>query len=69
MYVRPEDDVPEVLLCKICFARKIDTVLLPCRHRVACRLCISEMARRNGGRRVCPIDRSEILQVIETIDA
>eukprot|EP00919_Chromeraceae_sp_WS-2016_P041692 GHVR01099303.1.p1 GENE.GHVR01099303.1~~GHVR01099303.1.p1 ORF type:complete len:257 (+),score=50.03 GHVR01099303.1:251-1021(+) len=47
-------------ICKICFEREIDTVIMPCAHRVACRKCATELDS-------CPLDRIAITNRIHTI--
>ena len=47
--------------CKICFARPIDTVFLPCGHAMACALCASRL-HGDDGARACPACASEIQQ-------
>jgi len=54
--IREED------LCKICFDRSIDTVMIPCGHMVVCRFC---------GKKVkdCPICRKPFDGIIRTFKA
>lgn len=49
-------------LCKICFAQKINTVLLPCGHRNFCKQCCKM------GIQLCPICRKPVSNVVETFD-
>jgi hypothetical protein len=47
--------------CKICYENEINTVLLPCAHRVVCLACSTPLHS-------CPICRVLISQVIKTYD-
>lgn len=50
----------EDMICKICMVNKIDVVLLPCNHMVACTSCLLSLQN-------CPICRQNILYVIRPI--
>ena len=56
------ENVKEEDLCKLCFDRKIDTVMIPCGHMVVCRHC---------GKKVkdCPICRKPFDGIIRTFKA
>ena len=45
-------------ICKICFDRKIDTVILECGHRVVCSICAEGLPLP----RLCPLCRSPIVR-------
>ena len=47
--------------CKICMDAELNTVLLPCAHRVACEKCARAL-------KICPICRSAIACTIRTYD-
>ena len=47
-------------LCKICYERDIDTVLLDCAHRLTCLKCAQNLKQ-------CPVDRKTITRVIKTL--
>ena len=47
-------------LCKICYERDIDTVILECAHRLMCSKCAQNLKQ-------CPVDRKPITRVIKTI--
>ena len=47
-------------LCKICYERDIDTVLLDCAHRLTCSKCAHNLKQ-------CPVDRKPITRVIKTL--
>ena len=50
-------------ICKICFDKKINTVILPCAHVVVCLECSQGFT---GTTNECPICRSQIDKVIKT---
>ena len=56
------ENVKEEDLCKLCFDRRIDTVMIPCGHMVVCRHC---------GKKVkdCPICRKPFDGIIRTFKA
>eukprot|EP00743_Colponemidia_sp_Colp-15_P003784 GILK01004081.1.p1 GENE.GILK01004081.1~~GILK01004081.1.p1 ORF type:complete len:816 (-),score=109.19 GILK01004081.1:45-2492(-) len=49
-------------VCKVCFEREIDTVLLECCHRVVCHRC-------SGHLHQCPVCRLDIVRVLRTYNA
>ena len=55
----PLDTNLPATVCKICFDRTIDTVLLPCAHSLLCQLCASAVTD-------CPICRKSVSQVVRT---
>ena len=46
-------------VCRLCYERNIDTVVLECGHRVMCSRC-------SGNVRNCPVCRQDIVRVIKT---
>eukprot|EP00795_Rhopilema_esculentum_P017708 gene17708-9368_t len=46
--------------CQICHEMEKNCVLMPCMHMDACRLCIENIRRRQGGSAKCPICRVTI---------
>ena len=54
---------PATVECRICMDDDINTLLLPCAHRVACVACARQL---KGGR--CPICREPIACIIRTFD-
>ena len=65
-YVREEPQPPKRQktdnACKICCDREIDTVLVPCGHILACRVCATKIEQ--GG--ICPICKEYICMVVKT---
>jgi hypothetical protein len=55
-------------LCKICFSREIDTVLMECCHFILCFACTTNLknVRVFDDYEKCPICRSLITKVIQT---
>ncbi|EOA40332.1 hypothetical protein CARUB_v10009059mg [Capsella rubella] len=51
----------EKVLCRVCFEKEISLVLLPCRHRVLCRLCADKCT-------TCPICRIDIEKRLSVYD-
>ncbi|KAF8052329.1 hypothetical protein N665_1572s0010 [Sinapis alba] len=51
----------EKVLCRVCFEREISLVLLPCRHRVLCRLCSDKCKK-------CPVCRITIEERLPVYD-
>ncbi|GJT93756.1 transmembrane fragile-X-F-associated protein [Tanacetum coccineum] len=51
----------EKVLCRICFEREINTVLLPCRHHILCSIC-SEKCQK------CPVCRVSIDERLHVYD-
>ncbi|XVE64080.1 hypothetical protein DITRI_Ditri07aG0072500 [Diplodiscus trichospermus] len=51
----------EKVLCRVCFAREISVVLLPCRHRILCSSCCEKC-------RKCPICRVSIEERLPVYD-
>ncbi|CAN6896243.1 unnamed protein product [Brassica oleracea] len=51
----------EKVLCRVCFEREISLVLLPCRHRVLCRLCSDKCKK-------CPACRITIEERLPVYD-
>jgi len=49
-------------ICKICYEREINTVIMKCAHRVVCTRCMREVS-------ICPICRQEIATTIQTFNA
>jgi len=49
-------------LCKICYEREINTVILDCNHRAVCARCLCQVA-------TCPLCRAPITNTIETYNA
>lgn len=49
-------------LCKICYEREIDTVILDCNHRAVCGRCLDQVAS-------CPLCRAQITKTIQTYNA
>jgi hypothetical protein len=56
-------------VCKICLTKEIDTVFLPCAHRVMCRHCAHEAGLQSvHAQPQCPICRGEVVQVVRTFN-
>lgn len=49
-------------LCKICYEREINTVILNCSHRAGCSRCLNQVQN-------CPVCRSPIARIIQTYNA
>lgn len=49
-------------LCKICYEREINTVILDCNHRAACARCLDQVTS-------CPLCRAPIKNLIQTYNA
>mmetsp|Transcript_110192 Transcript_110192/g.235255 ORF Transcript_110192/g.235255 Transcript_110192/m.235255 type:complete len:782 (+) Transcript_110192:69-2414(+) len=49
-------------LCKICYEREINTVILDCSHRAVCARCLDQVS-------TCPLCRAPITKIIETYNA
>merc|ERR1712060_91413 len=49
-------------LCKICYEREINTVILDCNHRAVCARCLDQVA-------TCPLCRAPITKIIQTYNA
>jgi N-acetylneuraminic acid mutarotase len=49
-------------LCKICYEREINTVILDCNHRTVCSRCLDQVA-------TCPMCRAPISKVVQTYNA
>mmetsp|Transcript_85667 Transcript_85667/g.239358 ORF Transcript_85667/g.239358 Transcript_85667/m.239358 type:complete len:792 (+) Transcript_85667:172-2547(+) len=49
-------------LCKICYEREIDTVILDCNHRAVCARCLDQVT-------TCPLCRAPITKTIQTFNA
>lgn len=47
-------------ICKICYERDIDTVLIDCAHRLTCLKCAQSLKQ-------CPVDRKTIVRIIKTL--
>jgi len=45
-------------LCKICFSRPLDTVLLPCKHAPSCEICAAKLQQ-------CPLCRQPITGMVQ----
>lgn len=52
----------ELHLCKICYEREINTVILDCNHRAVCARCLDQLA-------TCPLCRASITNIIQTYNA
>lgn len=50
-------------LCKICFEREINTVILNCNHRAVCTSCADQMQPLS-----CPVCRATIVKITQTYD-
>jgi len=46
-------------LCKICFEREINTIILDCNHRVVCARCLEQVP-------TCPYCRAQITRTVQT---
>lgn len=49
-------------LCKICYEREIDTVILDCNHRTVCARCLDQVT-------TCPLCRAPITKTVQTYNA
>jgi len=49
-------------LCKVCMAKEINTVLVPCGHRVLCENCSKVINKQ------CPICNQAIREVVKTFN-
>jgi hypothetical protein len=49
-------------LCKICYEREINTVVLDCNHRAVCARCLEQVV-------ACPLCRAPITKIIQTYNA
>merc|ERR1719491_2792979 len=49
-------------LCKICYEREINTVMLHCNHRAVCSRCLDQVTQ-------CPLCRAPITRIIQTYNA
>lgn len=49
-------------LCKICYEREIDTVILDCNHRTVCARCLEQVSS-------CPLCRAAITKTVQTFNA
>merc|ERR1712151_148797 len=49
-------------LCKICYEREIDTVILDCNHRAVCARCLDQVS-------ACPLCRVPITKIVQTYNA
>jgi hypothetical protein len=49
-------------VCKICYEREINTVILNCNHRTVCARCLDQVTS-------CPLCRSPINRVVQTYNA
>lgn len=49
-------------LCKICYEREINTVMLDCNHRAVCARCLDQVT-------TCPLCRAPIMRIIQTYNA
>lgn len=54
------------MACIVCFRRKPDMLLLPCRHLSLCQQCVQQCALRSTR---CPLCRVDIQQKIQVINA
>lgn len=48
-------------LCKVCFEREINTVLLDCKHRAVCDRCLAQLQN-------CPCCRTAITKTVRSVD-
>lgn len=51
------EDADNILTCKICMEARINSVILPCGHVVACESCLKQLPSRE-----CPICREKITE-------
>merc|ERR1712113_134643 len=58
---RPESEL-ERHLCKICYEREINTVILDCNHRAVCARCLDQVT-------TCPLCRAPITKIVQTYNA
>jgi len=49
-------------LCKICYEREINTIILDCNHRAVCARCLDQVQS-------CPLCRAPITKIIQTYNA
>eukprot|EP00747_Dinoflagellata_sp_TGD_P079921 gnl/TRDRNA2_/TRDRNA2_160696_c2_seq1.p1 gnl/TRDRNA2_/TRDRNA2_160696_c2~~gnl/TRDRNA2_/TRDRNA2_160696_c2_seq1.p1 ORF type:complete len:131 (+),score=29.20 gnl/TRDRNA2_/TRDRNA2_160696_c2_seq1:147-539(+) len=49
-------------LCKICYEREINTVVLDCNHRAVCARCLDQVS-------TCPLCRAQITRIVHTYSA
>mmetsp|Transcript_52553 Transcript_52553/g.81983 ORF Transcript_52553/g.81983 Transcript_52553/m.81983 type:complete len:186 (+) Transcript_52553:2-559(+) len=49
-------------LCKICYEREINTVILDCNHRAVCARCLEQVTS-------CPLCRAPLTKLIQTYNA
>merc|ERR1712159_843249 len=49
-------------LCKICYEREINTVILDCNHRAVCARCLDQVT-------TCPLCRAPITKMVQTFNA
>ena len=56
------ESLTDQLQCKICVSNPIDTVLLTCRHFVACKTCAAKIND-------CPVCRSRIVATMDVYTA
>ena len=47
-------------LCKICFEKPIDTVILECGHQIVCELCSGSVGN------LCPLCRQPITRIVRS---
>ena len=52
----PSKSTEDADMCKICFAERIDAVILPCGHFAICRVCGAKLDE-------CPICRQDIQRI------
>ena len=60
------DDDDKSYICAICCVKKIDTLLLSCRHTF-CRICINNWIAKNNSEKTCPLCRGKIAAIIKMI--
>jgi len=57
---------PDSNLCKICFDRRINTVIIPCGHMALCSECSEKIRQDLRGTANCPICKSPFVDIIKT---
>lgn len=60
------DDDDKSYICTICYVKKIDTLLLSCRHTF-CHTCINNWIAKNNSEKTCPLCREKIAVKIKMI--
>lgn len=52
-----------LILCKVCFSNRIDTIIMPCYHASICHECWKKMPVP----KVCPICQGLVISTIDVI--